>query len=121
MLAREVLAGRGSDVLVIRSQVLAEFSVAVTRKLARPVDPDRARRAVDALSDLPVISSDAALVQAAMATSQRHQLALWDAMIIEAATIAGGERLLSEDLNAGVVLRGVRIENPFSEAASEQP
>ena len=52
---------------------------------------------------------------AAVDTSRAATISLWDALIIEAASRAGCERVLSEDLNAGPVLRGVRIENPFAQ------
>jgi len=42
------------------------------------------------------------------------QISLWDALIVEAASRAGCERVLSEDLDAGQAIRGVRIENPFA-------
>jgi predicted nucleic acid-binding protein len=37
----------------------------------------------------------------------------WDALIIAAARKAGADRILTEDLNTGQVISGVRIENPF--------
>jgi predicted nucleic acid-binding protein len=37
----------------------------------------------------------------------------WDALIIEAALAGGAERLLTEDLQDGQVIDGLRIENPF--------
>jgi len=39
-------------------------------------------------------------------------ISLRDALILEAANWAGCDRVLSEDLNAGQVMHGVRIENP---------
>jgi len=39
-------------------------------------------------------------------------LSLWDALIIEAASRAGCERVLSEDLDTGQLIRGVRIVSP---------
>jgi predicted nucleic acid-binding protein len=52
-------------------------------------------------------------VLAAADTSRTVKLSLWDALIIEAASRAGCDRVLSEDLNAGQVIRGITIENPF--------
>jgi predicted nucleic acid-binding protein len=40
---------------------------------------------------------------------------LWDALIIEAAARGGCDRLLTEDLGHGDVIRGVRVVNPFLE------
>ena len=38
-----------------------------------------------------------------------------DALIVRAAASAGCVRLLTEDLNHGQVIDGVRVENPFLE------
>ena len=61
-----------------------------------------------------MVGIDAPLVLAAVDTSRTAQISLWDALIIEAASRAGCERVLSEAPNAGQVIRGVRIENPFT-------
>jgi predicted nucleic acid-binding protein len=99
--------------LVLSTQVLQEFYVVTTRKLRPPLSGERAARAVRALAKLEVVGVDAPLVLAAVDTSRTAQLSLWDSLIIEAAGRAGCERVLSEDLNAGQVIHGVRIENPF--------
>jgi len=107
-----VLSSQPDD-LVVSTQVLQEFYVVSTRKLKNPLSEDRAARAVRGIAELDVVSVDVPLVLAAIDTSRAVQMSLWDALIIEAASRAGCERLLSEDLNAGQLIRGVRIENPF--------
>jgi predicted nucleic acid-binding protein len=57
---------------------------------------------------------DAPLLPSAGDTSRTARLSLWDALIIEAASRAGCERVLPADLNAGQVICGVPIEDPFS-------
>ncbi|MGM0577664.1 MAG: PIN domain-containing protein [Myxococcota bacterium] len=111
--ALEVLAGSEPD-LVLSTQVLQEFYVAATRRLARPVDPETAARAVGKLAELPVVQIDARMVVAAIATSRRHRLSLWDSLILRAALEAGCERVLTEDLQHGFELDGLRVENPFA-------
>ena len=111
--AIEVLSARPQD-LVLSTQVLQEFYVVTTRKLKTPLSEERAARAVRGLTKLDVVGVDAPLVLAAVDTSRLVQLAFWDALIIEAASRAGCERVLSEDLNATQVIRGVRVENPFA-------
>ena len=100
--------------LVISTQVLAEFYVAVTRKLASPLPLGDAEQAVDALARLSVVATDAALVVAAVETSRRHRLSLWDSLIVQAAKISGCGRILSEDLQTGATIEGVAIVNPFA-------
>ncbi len=51
--ARQLLDAK-ADQLVLSTQVLGEFYVTVTRKLAKPLPPDRAVEALDALGALPV-------------------------------------------------------------------
>jgi len=110
--AAELLV-REAESLVLSTQVLQEFYHAVTRKLRTPLDAGRAAAAVRALSKMEVVGSDAALVLAAIDTSQSAQISIWDALIVEAAHRADCERVLTEDLSDGQVIRGVRIDNPF--------
>jgi predicted nucleic acid-binding protein len=71
--------------LVVSAQVLNEFYVTVTRKLATPLDGDAARSAVRELTALEVIPVTGALVLAGIDRAARSQLSLWDALIVEAA------------------------------------
>ncbi len=112
--ARAVLDAPATEVLVLSAQVLAEFYVTVTRKLARPLAPASAREAVAALGELPVVSADADLVLAGIELSDRYQISLWDGLIVQAAVTAGCETILTEDLADGSLLAGVRIQNPFA-------
>lgn len=111
--ATELLSAQPED-LVVSTQVLQEFYVVATRKLKNPLSEELAARAVRGIAKLDVVGVDVPLVLSAVDTSRTAQVSLWDALIIEAASRAGCERVLSEDLNAGQVIRGVRIENPFS-------
>lgn len=111
--AIELLSAQPEN-LVVSTQVLQEFYVVTTRKLKSPLSEELAARAVRGLAKLDVVGVDVPLVLSAVDTSRTAQVSLWDALIIEAASRAGCERVLSEDLNAGQVIRGVRIENPFT-------
>ena len=99
--------------LVISTQVLAEFYVVTTTKLSRPLRPDLASEAVERLSALPVVGSDAELVRSGVNLSRVTGLSLWDALIVQAAALAHCDRILSEDLQDGAIIEGVRVENPF--------
>ena len=101
--------------LVVSTQVLQEFYVVTTRKLRSPLSEERAANAVRGIAKLDVVGVDASLVLAAIDTSRTDRISLWDALIIEAASRAGCDRVLSEDLKAGQVIRGVMIQNPFAE------
>lgn len=98
---------------VVSTQVLLELYSVITRKLVPAVTPREARRALERLTVLPVVSADARLVLRASSTVELHQLSIWDAMIIEAAAEFGCRQIWSEDLSTGASLRGVAIVNPF--------
>jgi predicted nucleic acid-binding protein len=96
------------------AQVLAEFYVTTTRKLARPLDAAAAAEQISDLSAVPVVPIDGELVRTAVQLSQAHQLSLWDAMVVRAAVRGGCDTLVTEDLPQGTVLDGVRVFNPFA-------
>ena len=73
----------------------------------------QARAVLAEAATLPVVPADADLVMRATLTAQGHQLSIWDAMIVEAAVEAGCDELWTEDLSAGIELRGVSVVNPF--------
>ena len=99
---------------VLSAQVLGEFYVAVTRRIATPMSPAEAQRVVQHLQRLPVLMIDGPLARRAMETSERYQLTYWDGLIIAAAERGACERILSEDLSDGQVYHGVTVANPFA-------
>lgn len=112
--AREILQTYGATgQLVISTQVLQEFYVTVTRKLAKPLAPEIAYRAVQNLTALPVCQVTPELVLSAIQRSLSVHLSFWDALIVQAALESGAAALWSEDLQHGQVIDGLRIENPF--------
>lgn len=114
-IAQDLLQRQQRDLeLVVSTQVLQEFCVAVTRKLARPVPTDAAERAVRDLSRLSVVAATTDLVMGAISLSRRESFSFRNAMIVEAAHRAGVEQLLSEDMQDGRVIGGLTIQNPFT-------
>jgi predicted nucleic acid-binding protein len=97
---------------VVSTQVMQEFFVVTTRRLATALSPNTALMVLQQLA-LVAVAVDPTMVADAAATSIRSQLTLWDALIVRAAVHAGCERLLTEDLTDGQVIDGVVIENPF--------
>ena len=96
---------------VVSTQVLQEFFVVATRKLGIPAD--RARRRLEALAHLDVVLIRPELILGAVDLHRLSSVSFWDALVIRCASAAGCARLLSEDLQHGQVIDGVRIENPF--------
>jgi predicted nucleic acid-binding protein len=101
---------------MVSTQVLQEFYVSVTRKLAQPLDAETAYRAVEDLAALPVVQIDTTLILSAITRHRKEQVSFWDALIIQAALEGGAGILYTEDLQHGRVMDGLRIENPFLSA-----
>jgi predicted nucleic acid-binding protein len=94
-------------------QVLQEFYVGVTRKLATRVARSTSREIVDAYGAWVREPTTAETVLRATDIAELAVISFWDALIIAAAEQAGAAQLLSEDLNAGQEIAGVRVVNPF--------
>lgn len=110
--ARQLLKDE-ADNIILSTQVLGEFYVTVTRKLAKPLEPAVARNAVDDLCALRVRPLRAELVQAAVRRSDASQLSYWDALIVETAVDAGATVLMTEDLQHGQAFNELRVIDPF--------
>jgi predicted nucleic acid-binding protein len=117
--AKAIAILEGEDRLVVSTQVLLEGYWVLTRRLAEPLSDDEASTVIDTLIQLPVVNTDPELVRRAIDTSKNAEIAIWDAMIIEAARSAGCDRVLSEDLQDGQDFEGVLVENPFAFAPGE--
>ena len=97
---------------VLSMQVLQEFYVNVTRKIATPLPRASARTVVDTYT-VWCIDTTPAEISTAFRIEDEAGIGFWDALIIAAARKAGAARIVSEDLNPGQTIAGVRIENPF--------
>jgi predicted nucleic acid-binding protein len=94
-------------------QVLQEFYVNSTRKIAEPLAPKTALDRIRAFSRWPTHAPTANGVLAAATLAEDAQLSFWDAMIVYSAAALGCSVLWSEDFNAGQQIFGVRVRNPF--------
>jgi predicted nucleic acid-binding protein len=99
---------------VLSVQVLQELYVTLTRKLRRPMPPARAAEIVREYRAWRVIDNDGELLVAAMTLQQKASISFWDALVVEAAAVAGCDRLYSEDLNPRQRFGSVEIVNPFA-------
>ena len=111
--AKSVLAdlwSKRSGVLSV--QVLQEFYVNVTRKIAVPLSKNEARTVTTSYA-LWCTETTPAEISSAFRIEDEFRIGFWDALILASAAKCGASRILSEDLNAGQTIAGVRIENPF--------
>lgn len=100
---------------VLSTQVLQEFYVNVTRKIAVPLTRNSARLIVEAYG-VWCVETGLSEISAAFQIEDEARIGFWDALIVASAVKSRAERILSEDLNAGQRISGVLIENPFSPA-----
>ena len=114
--ARDIIArGMRSGWSVLLLQTLAEFSSVAIRKAGIPVDD--IRTTIDAWrAVLPVQAAEDDDLAAALDAVKMHRLGFWDAMLWASAQRAGVRHFLTEDLQDGFVLQGVRFVNPFKRA-----
>jgi predicted nucleic acid-binding protein len=94
-------------------QVLQEFYVNVTRKIPRPISKESARLVVSTYTTWCIGTTPAEISSAFRIEDEAH-IGFWDALIVASAVKSGANRILSEDLNAGQIVLGVCVENPFA-------
>jgi predicted nucleic acid-binding protein len=98
---------------VLSLQVLQEFYVNVTRKISSPLPKPVARMVVNSYA-VWCVETTPAEISTAFRIEDESRIGLWDALIVASAAKSGASRILSEDLNAGQTIAGIRIENPFA-------
>jgi predicted nucleic acid-binding protein len=101
------------------TQVLSEFYVNVTRKLAEPVTPSAAWEEVKAFLCWRPHPIDGDLLLRARDIEQRWRLSWWDSTLVAAAQLQGCSVLLTEDLQDGANYGGVMVRSPFTLNARE--
>ena len=104
-----ISSGKG----VVSTQVLQEYYVNATRKLG--INPDDVKRKIELICRLDVVRIRVEDILDAIDLHRFNQLSFWDALIVRCAAAAGCNQILTEDLQHGQILAGVKIENPFRE------
>ena len=106
--------------LAISADGLTAFYDAVTKRFTRTLPEVTARRALSDLAELTVVQLDRDLVMAAADTAAAEGLSLRDALAVEAAVTAGCNRLATEALPHGSLVRGIRAEDPVLNGPDEE-
>ena len=113
--AREIIV----NALTTRSAIISFQGVqetinVLTRKLPVPMaELDVQDVLNNMLIPLMRVMPSAALYTDALRIAQRFKFSFYDALIVAAAQSAGCKRLLTEDMQHGDVIDGLRIVNPF--------
>jgi predicted nucleic acid-binding protein len=101
-----------NDIAVISTQVLQEFYNICTVKLH--LMPLRVKGYVHNYSEnLEVVQNGCELIERGIDISIISQISFWDALLIAAAEYSKCSEIITEDLNDGQIINGIRINNPF--------
>jgi predicted nucleic acid-binding protein len=96
---------------VVSLQILQEYFVAAKRKFN--LDSGLIRQKIEVYARFHVAEPKVADILAAIDFHRLHQVSYWDALVLRMAKQSGCAVLLTEDLNHGQTIDGVRIVNPF--------
>ena len=105
-----------SNLGALSVQVLQEFYVNATRKLASPVAVPIAREVVETYGTWIRAATTVQTITRASHLAELAQLSFWYAMIVASAEEAGASQIYTEDLNAGQSLAGILVVNPLAAA-----
>lgn len=95
-------------------QVLQEFYVNATQKLATPIARATAREVIKTYGVWVHQATTVETVTRAAELAELARISFWDALIVASAEEVDAEELLSEDLNNGQAIAGMRIVNPLA-------
>lgn len=113
--ARAILAGLAEADAVLTQQVLGEF-LNVGRRQAH-LNQRRIRRIAVRLSGaFPVLTTPRELLFEAFDRAARFQLQFWDSVIVTVCIGHAVSCLISEDMQDGMVIDGLKVVNPFNPA-----
>ena len=108
-------------------QVLQEFCATLKQGSGPSLDPAAARDIVANYLQWEPVRIDAGVLRRAWEVEERFRLSWWDALIVASAKASECPILLTEDLQHGQDLNGVRAVDPFaapqlsSQEVLEQP
>jgi predicted nucleic acid-binding protein len=94
-------------------QVLQEFYVTMTRKVLHPIPPNSVRNIIRDYFIWHIEINDLNSILIASRIGEDYKISFWDALIVAAALKAKADKILTEDLQAGQIIEGIPIENPF--------
>lgn len=97
----------------ISIQVLQEFYVNVTRKVAKPLARQEASEIIRNLSVWQVHSPQTEDILDAVRLQDRYDISFWDSMIVASAITLNCQILWTEDLNSGQLYEQLLVKNPF--------
>jgi predicted nucleic acid-binding protein len=103
---------------VIPVQVLGEYLRFMQHRVPQAFDDAIRQASIYRAAFLTPPTSDA-VVDTACALARTHRMQLWDCVVCAASARAGAKVLLTEDMQDGRILDGLRLINPFAVSNAE--
>ena len=94
------------------TQILQEYCNVALKRLKLPAQYVRSQ--LDLYEQFELVQVTPAIIRAGLDLHHTRSVAFFDAILLASARAAGCSVLWTEDMNAGEVVNGVRISNPFS-------
>lgn len=98
---------------VLSLQVLQEFHVTLTRKIAKATPLKKSIELIEIYKQWEISPIQATDITKGIEIQKIMGISFWDALIIQAATIADCQRLFSEDFQHGLKTGSLVVENPL--------
>ena len=96
---------------VMSTQVLQEYCNVALKKLKLPAQYVRSQ--LDLYEQFEVVQVTPSIIHAGLDIHQTRSVSFFDAIVLASAHAAGCDVIWTEDMNAGEVINGVSIANPF--------
>ena len=103
---------------VIPAQVLGEYLRFVQRRVPAAFEEAIRQASVYQAAFLTPPTTDA-VINRASALAHAHRMQLWDCVVCAASLAAGAKVLMTEDMQDGRTIDGLRLINPFAAANAE--
>lgn len=97
---------------VLSTQVLQEYCNVALKKLKLPAQYVRSQ--LDLYEQFEVVQVTPPIIRAGLDLHQTRSVSFFDAIVLASASASGCNVIWSEDMNAGEVVDGVCISNPFA-------
>jgi predicted nucleic acid-binding protein len=102
------------DAGVLSTQILSEFFVVVTRKIAKPLRVSQAWTSVsNYINSWEVVDINTFVVLEAIRGVKTHRFSYWDSLVWATARMNQIPVILSEDFSHNSTVEGIRFINPF--------
>jgi predicted nucleic acid-binding protein len=103
---------------VIPVQVLGEYLRFIQRRVPQAFEDAVRQASIYRAAFLTPPTTDA-VIDTACALARTHRMQLWDCVVCAASAQAGAKVLLTEDMQDGRILDGLRLINPFAVSNAE--